>query len=207
MLERAALHQTRFRTPGVVPDARGVLLGELGLALFPSIDRLVAFLRAYSEDGSLDELLPKLRIRRLVTPLRTREVLLSLAADSSYRMDRVASLARLCGGLTFTGTSRHFVKYRDAKAPLGYDVRKLVSEPADLILYHESFQQSYAYEGELELLDLLERLDPVRDPAAALPSEGTLYATAEVGIGQALIGYLFRWQVSARIAFAEWPPA
>ena len=62
--------------------------------LFPSLDRLVAFLRAYGEEGSLDELLPSLDLRRVVTPLKTREILLSCAAESSYRMDRIASVAK-----------------------------------------------------------------------------------------------------------------
>ena len=71
-LERAALHQTRFRTPGVAPDTRGVVLGQKGALLFASLDRVVAFFRAYGEDGSIDEILPSLSIRRAVTPLRTR---------------------------------------------------------------------------------------------------------------------------------------
>ena len=105
-LERAALHQTRFRTPGVAPDTRGVVLGQKGALLFPSLDRVVAFFRAYGDDGSLDEILPSLSIRRVVTPLRTRELLVLLAAESSYRMDRVAAVARLAGGMVFTGISR-----------------------------------------------------------------------------------------------------
>jgi hypothetical protein len=109
----------------VSPDSRGVVLGQRGVVLFPSLDRLVAFLRAYSDEGSLDELLPSMEVRRLVTPLKTRELMLSMQAESSYRMDRIASVARLAGGLVFTGTSRHFVKYRDAASPLGYDVQEL----------------------------------------------------------------------------------
>src|SRR5690606_21533429 len=149
VLERAALHQTRFRTPGVSPDARGVVLGQKGVVLFPSLDRLVAFLRAYGEEGSLDELLPTLSIRRVVTPLKTREILLSCGSESGYRMDRVASVAKLAGGLVFTGTARHFVKYRDAASPLGYDVEEILDERADVILYHDSFRQAYAYDREI----------------------------------------------------------
>ena len=81
MLERVALHQTRFRTPGVSPDPRGVVLGQTGAVLFPSLDRFVAFLRAYGEEGSLDELLPTLSIRRVITPLKTREVLFTVGAE------------------------------------------------------------------------------------------------------------------------------
>ncbi len=205
MLERAALHQTRFRTPGVTPDARGVVLGQKGVVLFPSLDRLVAFLRAYGEEGSLDELLPSLSLRRVVTPLRTREVLLTCAAESSYRMDRVASIAKLAGGLVFTGTSRHFVKYRDAASPLGYDVEELLDERADVVLYHDSFRQAYGFEREIIFRDLVMKLEPVRVPPSDRRTPTRLFVTAEVGVGGALVGYLFRWQVRARAALAEWP--
>ena len=205
VLERAALHQTRFRTPGVSPDARGVVLGQRGLVLFPSLDRLVAFLRAYGEQGSLDELLPSLELRRLVTPLKTREVLLSIQAESSYRMDRVAGVAKLAGGLVFTGTSRHFVKYRDAASPLGYDVQELLDDPADYVLYDATFQQSYSHERDLSFRDLVLKLTPHRTPPSERALPQRLYATAEIGIGAPLVNYLFRWQISARAALAEWP--
>ncbi len=205
MLERAALHQTRFRTPGVSPDARGVVLGQKGAVLFPSLDRLVAFLRAYGEEGSLDELLPSLSLRRVVTPLKTREILLTCGAESSYRMDRIASVAKLAGGMVFTGTSRHFVKYRDAASPLGYDVEELLDERADVVLYHDSFRQAYDYEREIAFRELVLKLEPLRVPPSERTRPTRLYVTAEVGIGGALVGYLFRWQVRARAAFAEWP--
>lgn len=205
VLERAALHQTRFRTPGVSPDARGVVLGQKGAVLFASLDRLVAFFQAYSEEGSLDELLAHLSIRRVATPLRTREVLLTLAAESSYRMDRVSAFAKLTGGLTFTGTARHFVKYRDADSPLGYDVEELLDEKADLILYHDRFEQLYTFEREIPFRELLVKLSPVRRPPSDRPSLSRLLATAEVGVGRALVNYLFRWQVEARAGVAEWP--
>jgi len=208
VLERAALHQTRFRTPGVAPDARGVVLGQRGLVLFPSLDRLVAFLRAYGDEGSLDELLPTLQLRRLVTPLKTRELMLSVAAESSYRMDRIAGVAKLAGGLVFTGTSRHFVKYRDSGSPLGYDILELLDQPADLVLYHDSFRQAYAFDRELAFRDLVFRLQPYRQPQAfssGAPLPQRLWATAEIGVGGAILSYLFRWQIPARAALAEWP--
>ena len=205
MLEPAALHQTRFRTPGVSPDARGVVLGQKGVILFPSLDRLVAFLRAYGEEGSIDELLPTLKIRRVVTPLRTREILLICGAESSYRMDRIASIAKLAGGLVFTGTSRHFVKYRDAGSPLGYDIEELLDERADAVLYHDTFRQVYAFEREVVFRDLVLKLEPQRSPPSDRQLPERVLATAQVGIGGALVNYLYRWKVDARAAFAEWP--
>ncbi len=191
--------------PGVVPDARGALLGQRGLALFASVDRLVAFLRAYGEEGSLEELLASIEIQRLVTPLGTREILLSVDADSSYRMDRIAGLCRLVGGMLFTGSSRHFVQYRDAASPFGYDVGKLLESSADLILYHSSFTQAYDREGTIDLRRLVLQLEPQRVPPADRRLPKRLLVTAETGIGAALIGYLFRWEVDASVSLAEWP--
>jgi hypothetical protein len=204
VLLRVALHQTRFRTPGVAPDPRGVLLGPRGLLVFASLDRVVAFLRAVSEDGTLDEIVPELDLRWLSTPLKTKELMLSFAADSSYRMDRVASLARLSGGSLFTGASRHFVRYRDASAPLGYDLREVRDAPADLVVYDQSYEQTYTLGRALPLRELLMRLSPLPEPAdeAAL---GPLWVTAEVGIGHALISYFHRSRIGAKASLVEWP--
>ncbi len=204
-LERAALHQTRFRTPGVHPDARGVVLGQKGLVLFPSLDRVVAFFRAYGDEGSLDELLPSLSIQRVVSALKTREIVITLAAESSYRMDRVAAVARLAGGDVFTGTQRHFVKYRDAISPLGYDIAQVVEAKADLVIHHDAYRQAYNVERDVPFRDLVLKLTPYAVPPTERSSATRFYATAEIGIGHALVGYLFRWRAKARVALAEWP--
>ena len=95
MIERVAQHQSRFRTPGVSPDTRGVALGPQGLVLLSSMERLVAFLRALGEEGALDEVLDSLRIVQVISPLRTRELLVEVQSSSSHRMDRLAAVARL----------------------------------------------------------------------------------------------------------------
>src|SRR5690606_26638997 len=120
-LERVAVHQTRLRTPGVSLDGKGVAVGARGLVLLSSLDRLVAFLAIYPEGASLAELLRSLKVQVLKSKLGAAEVALSFAADSTDRMDHVAEVAALAEGYTFTGTSRHFVQYRDKAAPFGYD--------------------------------------------------------------------------------------
>src|SRR5690606_2249162 len=142
-----------------------------------SLDRLVAFLRAYGEEGSLDELLPSLSIRRVVTPLKTREILLMCAAESSYRMDRIASVAKLAGGLVFTGTARHFVKYRDAASPLGYDVEELLDERADVVLYSDTFRQAYTFDREIGFRELVMKLEPMRVPPSERKTPSRLFVT------------------------------
>src|SRR3984957_3463080 len=205
MLARIALHQTRLRTPGLGLDAKGVALGAKGLVLLPSLDRLVAWLSVYTRERSLEDLLPSLQIHLARSKLGTREIALEIAAESSDRMDRVADVARLVGGFTFTGTSRHFVQYRDAGAPFGYDAPDLLATDARLALYHERFTQLYDVERAIEPKALILRLMPQVDPATA-EEPGPLWIVAEQGIGPALVHYLVRSRVDGEVTVGEWPP-
>lgn len=205
MLERIALHQTRLRTPGLGLDGKGVALGAKGLVLLPSIDRLVALLAIYTREHSLEDLMPSLEIHLVRSKLGTRELTLSFAAESSDRMDRFAETARLVGGFTFTGTSRHFVAYRDAGAPFGYDASQLLATDAALALYHDKFTQTYDVDKTVDLLSLLLRLMPHVDPAT-LDETGPRFLVAEQGLGPALIHYFVRSKVDGEVTVAEWPP-
>jgi hypothetical protein len=205
VLERIALHQTRLHTPGLGLDAKGVALGAKGLVLLPSIDRLVALLAVYTRERSLEDLMPSLAMHVVKSKLGTREITLEFAAESSDRMDRVAETARLVGGFTFTGTSRHFVQYRDASAPFGYDATELLSTDAALALYHDRFSQTYDVERRVELRPLLLRLMPHVDPSTKLDA-GLRILVAEQGLGPALVHYLVRSRVEGEVGVAEWPP-
>ncbi len=204
MIERVVLHQSRFRTPGLVPDARGVALGPLGLVLLQSTERLVSFLRAAGEEGALDELLDAMRILQVLSPLRTREMVVEVQASSSHRMDRIAAVARLIGGMVFTGSGRHFVKYRDAQAPFGYDAGDLLPDPGDLALYHDRFSQPYKIDRTVGVRDLILRLAPVHVPRSRAESPRAMYALIRIGLGESVIGYLSRWNAPARVALVEW---
>jgi hypothetical protein len=206
MLDRVAVHQTRLRTPGLGLDAKGVAIGAKGLVLLPSLDRLVAFLALYSRQASLGDILRTLAVEVVVSKLGAREVTLAFAAESSDRMDRVAEIARLAGGYTFTGTSRHFVQYRDAAAPFGYDVPQIVPADAALVLYHGAFTQTYDGERKIDVRALLVRLEPHVDPAAGT-EPGPRWILAEAGLGPALLHYFVRSAVDAEVGIAEWPPA
>lgn len=205
MLDRVAVHQTRLRTPGLGLDAKGVALGAKGLVLLPSIDRLVAFLALYTRQGSLADILRSLVVEIVRSKLGAREVTLLFSAESSDRLDRVAEIARLAGGYCFTGTSRHFVQYRDAAAPFGYDVPQILPSDAALSLYHNAFSQTYEVERRLDVRGLLLRLEPHLDPAAGR-EPGPRWILAESGLGPALIRYFSRSSVEAEVGLCEWPP-
>lgn len=205
MLERIALHQTRLRTPGLGLEGKGVALGAKGLVLLPSLDRLVAWLSVYTREHSLEDLMSSLVIEIVQSKLGTKEITLTFAAESSDRMDRVAETARLVGGFTFTGTSRHFVQYRDAAAPFGYDATQLISTDAALVLYHDRFTQVYGVDKEVGLKSLLLRLMPHVDPST-IEDNGPRYIVAEQGLGPALIHYFVRSRVEGEVAVGEWPP-
>jgi hypothetical protein len=206
MLERIALHQTRLRTPGLGLDGKGVALGAKGLVLLPSIDRLVALLSVYTRDRSLESLMPSLEIRFVQSKLGTHEITFVFAAESSDRMDGIAETARLVGGFTFTGASRHFVQYRDASAPFGYDAAQLLATDAPLAIYHDRFTQTYEEGRSVDLRALLLRLMLHVDPRNE-NDPGPRLLVAERGLGAALIHYLARSRVDGEVTVGEWPPA
>jgi hypothetical protein len=170
-----------------------------------SLEKLVLFLAAYTRDRSLEDIMPTLAIHIASSKLGAREIALEFAAESSDRMDRMAELARLVGGFTFTGTSRHFVQYRDAAAPFGYDAAELLTTDADLVLYHDRFSQTYDLERRIELRSLLLRLMPRPDPASN-GERGPRVLVAEQGLGPAAVHYFVRSRVEGEVCVAEWPP-
>src|SRR5262249_39714027 len=72
MRGRVPRGQPPFAMPGVATDARGIVPGKNGVILFPSVDGVVRWLRLYSDEDSLDDLLPGMKILRALTPLRSR---------------------------------------------------------------------------------------------------------------------------------------
>jgi hypothetical protein len=208
MLERVALGQSRFMTPGVAPDPRGVLLGRYGLMLFPTLEGVVSWFRLYSAEAALDELLPELEIHQARTPLGSREMLVRIPAASSYAMDRASRCARLVGGATYTGTSKHFVKYRDDRSPYGYDAAEIHALPkgADLMVHGLDFTQTYGREGQLPFDRLLFRLSLRRVPGGLDldPEERSeLILVVARGLGDGVIRYLWRNRVATELGLVQ----
>jgi hypothetical protein len=207
MLERVALNQTRFNVPGVAPDNRGILLGKQAVVLFASVDRLVGFLRVLGDEGSLDDLLPKLKIHQVRSHLGSRELLVLFHAATSYLVDRAARAAGLFGGLAFTGSGKHFVKYRDDHSPLGYDVGSLLGEGGEFVLYSDTFTQALDRAKDVPLDQLVFRLSLRQVPGEPLDEvdRELVWLVVREGLARGLLGYLWRNRVRAEASRLEAP--
>ena len=202
-LEHVAQGQTRFFTPGVAPDPRGILLGRFIVMTFATLEGAVSWFRLYSSEASLDELLANLTITKAKTALGGREIVVQIPAVSSYAADRGARLCRLVGGGVYTGTAKHFVKYRDDRSPYGYDAVDIGAMPAstDFMVHGDEFAQGYVREGELPFAKLLFRLSirklPGKDSLDA-DDRGELYLAVARGLSEGIIRYLWRNRVEAQ---------
>lgn len=209
MLEPVALHQTGFRVPGLVPDARGVVVSTHAAVLLLGQERLVTLLRLLSEEAQLSDLLPSLRIEQVRNSLGAQAYLLFFACADSRLLDRCGRAARLAGSALCVGAGQHFVAYRDRRSQLGYDAAQLIPLKGDYALYTEAFAQSFQRLREVSLLGLLATLPLLRLPGgatAALPHEEaesaraddgaapgeTLWLECPEGLRPRLLGYLFR---------------
>lgn len=202
-LEHVAQGQTRFFTPGVAPDPRGILLGRFCLMTFPTLEGAVSWLRLYSSEASLDELMAGLTITKAKTALGSREIIVQIPAVSSYASDRAARLCRLVGGAIYTGTAKHFVKYRDDRSPYGYDAVDIGAMPAstDFMVHGDEFAQSYQREGDLPFSRLLFRLSIRKLPGGdqlGPEDRGELFLAVARGLSDGIIRYLWRNRVEAQ---------
>ncbi|HEV8322814.1 MAG TPA: hypothetical protein VG389_14465 [Myxococcota bacterium] len=207
MLERVALGQSRFNVPGIAADPRGVALGQLAALLFPSIDRVVAFFRAFSSDNPLGDVLAALHVFQVETPLRTREIIVLLPAQGSHFVDQGSRTARLVGGTTFTGSGKHFVLYRDDRSPLGYDSSELERAECDFALYGRDFSQTYRKVQELDFGALVKRLAPIAErPRPREPDEPpeppppAVWLAVRAGLAAPVRAYVWRHGLHASMA-------
>src|SRR5688572_33129901 len=123
-------------------------------------------------------------------------------------MDRAARCAKLAGGATFTGTSKHFVKYRDERSPQGYDVVDLQPPPfgAEFLLHNEEGSQGYARDGELDPRAVILKLSLRRKPGSErldAPARAELFLSAAYGLSQGLLRYLLRNRVRTEVSLVQ----
>ncbi len=225
LLEPIAAGQTRFHMQGLAPDGRGIAVGRETLLIFPSLDRLVAFLGAYSEECSLDDLIPSLTIERARRDAGGQALLLRCAGGDSYALDRLARMSTAVHGQLYTGSGTVFVRYRDRLAPFGYDLAgpgagRPAARGADpigadevLVVDHD-YQARYRASDRLDPVDLIQRLQlrPVPLPPGGLAEAADLCGLHELalvlvapGLSDRVLAYLWGNQVAmagVRVALA-----
>ncbi len=206
MLEHVNATQNRFVTPGLAPDPRRVALGRFCVVLLPTLERVVGLLRGLSQRTSLDDLLPATQLLQVVTALGSRELLVKLPVLGSLSTDALAATAALMGGLTFTGTAKHFVKYRDRRSPLGYDTDSLYTGPGDFVLYADDFVQAYEVVRELAFDRLALGLALQRDQEAGPPAEEPVLLQVAEGLGPRVASYLHRNNRPCQVSAGEAAP-
>jgi hypothetical protein len=173
LLEPIAAGQTRFHMQGVAPDGRGIAVGRETLLVFPSLDRLVAFLGAYSEECSLDDLIPSLTLERARRDGGGQALLLRCAGGDSYALDRLGRMTTAVHGQLFTGSGTIFVRYRDRFAPFGYDLAgpvpsgrpapparagAVVAGADEVLVVDHDYQARYRATDRLDPVELIQRL-------------------------------------------------
>ncbi len=198
MLEHVAINQERFKTPGLRADSRGIAVGERGLIRFGTLTQVVGFFRALSEEQSLDHLLPTLRIVKARSRIQGLELLIDMAAQGSHMLDRAAAIARLLRGEVYTGRAPHFVRYRDAAAPFGYDVERLVQVREGVALYASSGPLHFSEDGEIAFRGLLLSLSLTR--TRQLEGLGTLFMRVPPGLRAATQRFLWHRDIAASVA-------
>jgi hypothetical protein len=202
MLTRVAYGRARFTLPGLTADARGVVSGRQLALRLSSVDRATSFLRILSAGGCPDEVWAGMRMVYARAAGGIRELVVLVPHTSTEVSDGIARAARMASGQAYTGTSRHFVQYRDRNAPFGYDAESLASDPADFVFYALDRTDACRLEGELAPDRFILRMQPrrndqdtgasrTRNPFAS--REGSrFYLTVRRGLGPTLAEYLFR---------------
>ncbi len=209
-LEPVAAGQTRFRLHGLAPDARGIVVGREALLVFDSLDRLVAFLGAYSVEASLDELLPHTSIERGRRRGGGMVLMLRCAASDAYQLDRLARLGAATRARLFVGGANLFVRARERKAPFGYDLAVTIEElgaraPNEVLAVDQRHVEALTPEGTLDPVELVLRLSlrPAPLPEAGLASDPELCGMRELalvlvapGIADRVLTYLWHRRVA-----------
>lgn len=208
LLEPVAAGQTRFRMQGLAPDARGIAVGRETLVVLPSLDRLVAFLGAYSDEASLDDLVPTMTLERVSRDGGGHALLMRCAARDGYAVDRLARLAAAATGQAYTGSGSLFIRGREREAPFGYD---LLDQPAigadEVVAVDVDYLARYRSLDRLDPVDLIQRLQlrPVPLPLGGIGADPELGGLREMalvlvspGLADRVLDYL--WRTGATMA-------
>ncbi|MBX7081283.1 MAG: hypothetical protein K1X88_18930 [Nannocystaceae bacterium] len=205
LLEPVAAGQTRFRMQGLSSDPRGIAVGRETLVALPSLDALVSFLGAYSDEASLDDLLPSMTLEQARRGGGGHATLVRCHSSDGYAVDRLARLATAARGALYTGGGATFVRWRDREAPFGYDLAEPLQPPRDeLVVVDLDFVAHYTTTHRMDPVELIQRLElravPVplggisRDPELCGLKEMALLLAAPA-LAHRVLRYLWRLEV------------
>ncbi len=209
LLEPVAAGQTRFRLHGLFVDARGVAVGREILVIFETIDRLVGFLGAYSEEMSLDELFLSMTLETGRREGGGRAFLLRCQGGDSYAIERIRRLASVVQSTTYTGAGSIFVLPRDRKTPFGFDLTNPAETvgsvgPDDVVAVSETYATQLQVIDRLDPIELVQRLSMRQHPipGGKIGNDPELCGLREMalvlvspGLASRLTGWLWRRQV------------
>lgn len=208
LLEPVSAGQTRFRMQGLAPDARGIAVGRETLVVLPSLDRLVAFLGAYSDEASLDDLVPTMTLERVSRDGGGHALLMRCAARDGYAADRLARLAAATSGQAYTGSGSLFIRGRERDAPFGHDLLRQPSIGTDeVVAVDVDYLARYRTLDRLDPVDLIQRLQlrPVPLPLGGIAGDPELSGLREMalvlvapGLADRVLDYL--WRAGANMA-------
>jgi len=205
LLEPVAAGQTRFRMQGLAPDARGIAIGREVLVVLPSLDALVSFLGAYSDEASLDDLLPTMTLEHARRSGGGHATLVRCSSSDGYAVDRLARLAGAARGQLYTGGGATFVRWRERDAPFGYDLAEPVQPGKDEVVVADvDYLARYVTTHRMDPVELIQRLElravPIplggvaRDPELCGLKEMALVLVAPA-LASRVLRYLWRIEV------------
>lgn len=193
---------------GLTPDGRGIAVGREILLSFPTVDWLVSFLGAYSDEASLDELIPTMTLEHARREGGGHAMVMRCAAGDGYAVDRLSRLTVAARGQLYTGTGSVFVRWRERDAPFGYDlIESVVPEPGNVVVVDVDYAAQYSSVDRMDPVDLIQRLqlrpEPLPlgglscDPEYAGLKDMALVLAAP-GLAQRVLRYL--WQNEVAVA-------
>lgn len=185
LLEPVAAGQTRFRMQGLASDARGIAIGREVLVVLPSIDALVSFLGAYSDEASLDDLVPTMTLEQAQRVGGGHATLIRCSSSDGYAVDRLARLATTSRGQLYTGGGSLFVRWREREAPFGYDLADAIQAGRDEVIVADvDFLARYTTTHRMDPVDLIQRLElrPVPIPLGGVSRDPELCGLKEMAL-------------------------
>jgi hypothetical protein len=205
LLEPVVAGQTRFKMQGLQPDARGIAIGRELLLVFPSLDWLVSFLGAYSDEATLDDLLPTMTIEQAQREGGGHGMLLRCAAGDGYVVERLARLATATRANLYTGTGAVFIRWRDRDAPFGYDLLNPIAPgEEEVAVVDPEYVAQYKTVSRIDPVELIQRLQlrPTPLPLGGISSDPELLGLKEMalalvapGLVHRVLRYLWRLEV------------